>query len=613
MVLSFRRAYEAALKAENDSNKNNISDDCISEISSPDSISPSRPNSQGDYSSEKLYSLPTDEAHKPISNILAEKTKPTGVQRIDNSRKSVNEDMQQRKGLRINFNTLSTRKSPPRYNPPPDLRPKPEPPAKQQKSEVRVEYSGDARLAWKPLQRSENLLLQFDEQLGSNTSVPGGKKHTPREVVLGIDFGTSCTKVVIGDRSLKQAYAVPFLNTTGISSYLLPCHLSEDGEFYTLGEKGFLHNDLKLSLLASPADPVKCARVCAYLALVIRASRSWLFHERQQQYIQSDIVWSLAIGQPADQATSSQSAKLFKKLGEVAWALAGSRGGITNEQCLSAWSLPVTANSDSEEVEILVMPELAAQIHGFVGSEQFDPRQPNVYLMVDVGAGTVDASVFRVKKTSGGTTSFNFFTNAVEAYGVVNLHRYRTRWWQTHLSLSPHGKAVVSELEAVRLPTEYRGHFPASYTEYVDGVDVHLVGDAKSPDEEFFHHVLNQVAGKVLYKTKKENLLAPQSITGMPFFLCGGGSRHNFYNKLKTELKKTPNCSWLNAIHRELTLPNNLRADGVSGGDYDRLSVAYGLSQLNIGTVQQVEAMAPSIPIMRESNWFDSYIDKDNC
>jgi hypothetical protein len=99
----------------------------------------------------------------------------------------------------------------------------------------------------------------------------------------------------------------------------------------------------------------------------------------------------------------------------------------------------------------------------------------------------------------------------------------------------------------------------------------------------------------------------------MPFFLCGGGSRHEFYKKLKSELKKTPNCSWLNALHRELTLPGNLRADGVSPGEYDRLSVAYGLSQLHIGTVMQVEAMTPLIPIANESRWLDGYVTKDAC
>ena len=168
-------------------------------------------------------------------------------------------------------------------------------------------------------------------------------------------------------------------------------------------------------------------------------------------------------------------------------------------------------------------------------------------------------------------------------------------------------------MESLFVPTEYRGHFPDSYAEYIEGVEVLRIGGAKDPDEEFFTLVRNQVAGQVLYKAKKEKLLPKESISGMPFFLCGGGSRHEFYRKLKVELKRTPNCSWLNAIHRELTLPWNLTAPGVSRVEYDRLSVAYGLSQLNLGTAKQVEAMAPSVSIVNRSKWSDGYVNKDVC
>lgn len=613
MALSFKHAYEAALQAANELKKN--SDLPLLATTTPKTLSrPPSPISEKNHLDKAIVNH--GEVTRANGNDSTSTTQP-GVEQRKKEKKQKNssaqEYLRQRKRAQERLQATPARRSPPRYNSPVDLRHKPEQPAVPPAPEIRLKYSGDARLAWRPLQYTENLHAEFDENLGARTSVPDANNISAREVVIGIDFGTSCTKVVIGDRSLKEAYAVPFLNAAGVASYLLPSHLSDDGEYYKLGETGPLHSDLKLSMLAAPSDPVKCARVCAYLALVIRASRSWLFRERGEQYLQADILWSLAIGQPADQATSPQSTQLFKKLGEVAWSLAGQEGRLSNRQCIEAWSKQKPAAFETDEVEILVMPELAAQIHGFVSSVQFDPRHPNIYLMVDVGAGTVDASVFKVKKTSSGTTSFSFFTNAVEAYGVVNLHRHRVRWWQAHLSLSAHGQTAAAELEAVRLPTEYRGHFPTSYTEYIDGVEVCRIGSAKSPDEEFFSLVLNQVAGKVLYRTKKENLLPAESISGMPFFLCGGGSRHEFYKKLKSELKKTPNCSWLNALHRELTLPGNLRADGVSPGEYDRLSVAYGLSQLHIGTVMQVEAMTPLIPIANESRWLDGYVTKDAC
>ena len=49
-------------------------------------------------------------------------------------------------------------------------------------------------------------------------------------------------------------------------------------------------------------------------------------------------------------------------------------------------------------------------------------------MMVDVGAGTVDASLFHVKRERG-KWDFEFYTATVEPLGTVNLHRNRLNWW----------------------------------------------------------------------------------------------------------------------------------------------------------------------------------------
>jgi hypothetical protein len=280
---------------------------------------------------------------------------------------------------------------------------------------------------------------------------------------------------------------------------------------------------------------------------------------------------------------------------------------------LDAWRQFDSGAIDPGDIEVFVMPELAAQIHGFVSSTEFDPKHPNIYLLVDVGAGTIDASVFQVKNASGGRTFFNFFTNSVEAYGAMNLHRYRIGWWQSQFNSEGEFRNIIDALEKIRLPTEYRGSLPETYQDYIYGVTVTLEGGAVSPDQAFFKFIRNQVAGNVLFGAYKKNLLDTQSINGMPFFLCGGGSRYGFYKKLIIEMKKQPGCSWLNAIYRELTLPKILRADGVNPIDFDRLSVAYGLSQLRLDTVNQVKAMQPLVPAAHESNWKSNYVGNDAC
>ena len=59
-------------------------------------------------------------------------------------------------------------------------------------------------------------------------------------------------------------------------------------------------------------------------------------------------------------------------------------------------------------------------------------------------------------------------------------------------------------------------------------------------------------------------------------------------------------------------VPDDLVADGIAEAEYDRLSVAYGLSRLEVGKV--VKAMPqPKLDIPPVNSWRDNYTDKDQC
>ena len=482
-------------------------------------------------------------------------------------------------------------------------------PILQVKPCVSVICEDSAVLAWRPEDASRLVPIAYDQDLGSRLHPPDAQPVDARELIIGLDFGTSCAKVVITDREMQHAYAVPMVDATGVNAYLLPARLNEVDGVYTLDDKGVAHTDLKLALMATPTDEVLCARVCAYLALVIRAARSWLFTQHKEQYQRADILWSLALGQPADQATSGESKKLFESIAKIAWILAGQSGPVGVREAYDQWRTRQELSVD-DELEVLVMPELAAQIHGFVSSSNFDRRSANIFLMVDVGAGTVDASTFHVRKDASGTTSFGFFTSSVEAYGAANMHRNRVTWWQSNLCSHENGRKLAEELESIKLSTEYRGIFPDVYTDYFKGVSATL---SLTPDDDFFNKVRAQVVGQVLIKAWKNNLLSKQAIEGIPLFICGGGSRHVFYRNILKTLKRTHGASWLRAEYRELMLPSGLIAPGLNRSDYDRLSVAYGLSQLTPGKIVQAEAMAPIVKVDRMSDWSENYVDNSSC
>jgi hypothetical protein len=479
-------------------------------------------------------------------------------------------------------------------------------------AEVKLELTGVPTLAWRPVSAREVRPVQRPDGLACATQIHGTTQRGDRALTIGLDFGTSSTKVVVGDEAMRSAYAVPLTDGIGPAAYLLPSCLIERGGVYSLDGEGKRHADLKLAMLSNPSDGVACSRVCAYLALVLRSVRAWFFETKQAAYQPYSLLWTLVVGQPSDQASSAQGAALFNSIGLVGWHLAGHEGPITSASAREAWvgrkALPV-----SDEFEVRVMPELSAQIHGFVSSSHFDARQPNIYLMVDVGAGTVDASLFHVKRTSGAKVSFGLFTHSVEALGAASMHRHRVAWWMHHLSAGGHEGPLITELESLRLPTEFSGGYPASYADYVGGVVAQFSGGAPTPDHTFRQKVRNQVVGGVLYGAWNQNLLTQAAIKDMPYFMCGGGSRHPLFEGLNRDLVYTPGATWLSGKRRQLTVPPNLVAPGLSRSDYDRLSVAYGLSQLNPGDFETVQALVPKVQTPQSTNWGTSYIDKDSC
>jgi hypothetical protein len=456
---------------------------------------------------------------------------------------------------------------------------------------------------------------------GIKEQAHAGTWQDEREVVIGLDFGTSSVKTIIADRALAKAFSVPFSTTEGIGRYLLPSRLFETDGTYLLVDGDITHRDLKLSLLADPDDTEAQIRVAAFLALIIRHSRGWLLSEHRDVYRQTNILWKLAVGLPAAHHLHSEHHALFQQVAQAAWLVAASsKLEITRESvgyALSRAEQLVTGSPPSrpaEEAEISVVPELAAQIYGYVASNRFNRNAPNLYLMVDVGAGTVDSSLFRVEHSTGGKKKFTFFTSQVQPNGVMNLHRHRINWWEKVLSkLGPSNVPNTACLMNSKLSTDRLSSIPERFIDYFSGVAVTHRASVQDPDQEFFHkRVVVQVRGNTLWQTWRDKFLSRNDLSGVPMFLCGGGTRMQYYRDLEQEMSKMPGYSWLKAEARPLEVPKSLIAPGLPRQDYDRLSVAFGLSFLEVSAVLKATPLPPILPD-EVASWRDNYTDKDQC
>jgi hypothetical protein len=476
--------------------------------------------------------------------------------------------------------------------------------------EVEIEFSVEI-----PTYTISNLPDKFvykkPEHDGSKTQICDGKSIGARELVIGLDFGTSSTKIVIGDSDIDKAFAVEFSEALGVEKFLLPSRLYKQDTKYSLSDGATIFRDLKLGLLANENDIDAQDKVVVFLALVLKHTRAWFFENHGLIYKSSKILWKLAVGLPSANHLNGDHKELFSKLSTYAWQLSLLPvENITDVEINKVREIPFNdLSADPDFAEISIVPEIAAQIFGFVSSNSFDKDAKNIYLMVDIGAGTVDSSLFHVKPAKAGKWSFTFYKTDVDLNGVMNLHRMRVDWWSNLAAkYSDKFNCDLNSIRNSKFDTDKLTAVPESYLDYFTGVTVRPTND---PDHSFFmQKVVAQARGRTMWRAWKDGYLSQDDLYDTPMFLCGGGARMKYYRALETEMRHPPNCSWLLANPRPLIKPSDLIAPNLPEDDFDRLSVAYGLSFLEVNAVLQ-GIPAPKTPARLDTNYDDNFVSKD--
>ncbi len=263
--------------------------------------------------------------------------------------------------------------------------------------------------------------------------------------------------------------------------------------------------------------------------------------------------------------------------------------------------------------DIGVVPEVSAQIQGFMTSARWDWKNRPIMMLVDVGAGTVDAALFHVRssKESGGVLTF--YSSRVEANGAMNLHRERVSWLKNNVPQTPDFEIVHEYLKAIAKPTGRLRPIPTSVIDYLPGFQFRDM-DSSVDDKFKIQRYRTQVAGSINEAKVRKGLGAKgsQQLRDVPLLLCGGGSRLPIYSSIAAEINQTPNWD----VSVEMTLmpvPVELKDAGWHLEDFDRISVAYGLSlqQSLEKIVRAIEVPDVKRPI--SSDGHDRYVSKDQC
>jgi hypothetical protein len=463
-------------------------------------------------------------------------------------------------------------------------------------------------------------LLPVSEKLGIKKSIHLSPNAEKREISLGLDFGTSSVKVVIGDHGTDQSYAVPFLVASGMDTHLLPSRVFINSQstspkltdYYKLEESEIAFRDLKLGLLGSPLDRNRQIRVIAFLALVIHRSRSWLFMTHAGIYKNINCLWRLRVGLPAASSLDNALVPIFSKIAQASWLLAGLSGNPTVSQIEQVHDSVFDKELFDNDLEVEIIPEIAAQIYGFVVSTSFDKKAANRFLMVDVGAGTVDASLFKVSSVKGGKFDFEFYTAIIQPFGVSNLHAERVKWWLNNIPDTSSGLNLKKHLIASKYITDLGHIIPDECVDYLSGIHFKKIFPNQCDEDYFKYKLSSQVRGSAVWRAYKDGYLTQSELKDIPMFLCGGGSRAKFYSGLEKLVQHPHGFSWLSVKPLQLNFPRNLIAESILNNDFDRLSVAYGLSRLEVGKVTKA-LPSPVVSLSITVPFDNRFIDKDQC
>lgn len=363
----------------------------------------------------------------------------------------------------------------------------------------------------------------------------------PIYLVIGLDIGTSTTKIVIHERFVddQRFYPVHFGNLASKENpFLLPTRLSVSASrrlYIPFYNEPADYINLKLEFINQKSN-----FFIAYIALVIQYTQRWF----SEKYGENDLYrgrsfeWEINLGAPLNKCEKVESDSLFYKALGKAYNLS-KKTKIYIDDLNDAEVTNVAQNTH-------VTPEFSAEIQSYLSSEE---RKDGVHLMIDVGAGTLDCSTFFLHKNM-----CSIFSGEVPFLGGKIYELFLHKAVGTSEYVDTTSKVVDEE--------EFQKIYPAKSYEFKKRQNVFL-------------KECRQYIGRCLQIARRK---CPNDSnywdtnTPIPTILCGGGKEIKIYKKILEEeglYKKE-----IKQINHNISY----HTDDINLLDQCRMFVAHGLS-----------------------------------
>jgi hypothetical protein len=324
----------------------------------------------------------------------------------------------------------------------------------------------------------------------------------------------------------------------------------------------------------------------------LREARARFLAAEREIYGRLAVRWALNLGIPSAGYDDDLIRARFLRAARAAWWLSSSSESLTWDSVAGALRRE-RQETFNPGVAIEVVPEVAAQAVGYARSTL---RDPGLHLLVDVGASTLDVCGFVLHEREG-QDRYELLTATVDPLGVLELHRRRLASLKC---LSGNDGDENDPLRPV----------PETLEDYHPGCSC----NPPDVDAEFFRCVTRVVMRHLIDLKRSRDPGSRRWETGLPVFLCGGGSAMNLFHRVVNEaderLRSTTTAQGL--LLRTLPKPEHLVNDDVGETLFHRLSVAYGLSfdAVDIGGVSRPGDI-PDITPPARLRWEDGFISKD--
>jgi hypothetical protein len=425
------------------------------------------------------------------------------------------------------------------------------------------------------ISHEERAQLEQRILLGSSETLPEAEDGIPLDAVLGIDFGTSSTKIVarlpysVGTPS----FAVPVVQFACAESHP---HLWESRLWMTSSGLFSLAPDedagvlcsIKTNLMAPDcerrmvmhapgmsATALECA--IAFLALQIRQARGWLYQMHAGSFGRGPLRWHYNVGLPAAKLDQSHTVRHYQTCLAVAIDVAGKPDAVSLEVIRRTVNGTVQGSQRLQAQRATLQPEIAAAVAGFAHSRK---REDGLYAMVDVGAGTMDCCTFALTPGDHGDRCPIFAADV----SLLGIQPFELCNGDGDLQTS-FGAEVKERICEVIRPTK----------------------DNKYPN-------------------------SPRWREGLPVFLVGGGRPSPVHKAELGEIDRNMKESRLGGLKvLELDEPGNLEHQA-KPGQLHRLAVAVGLS-LPASDIPEVELPTSigDIAPMRQRDYERSYVGSE--